>query len=597
MLAPIQTNELVYNLDLDALEKTYDVIAIRTNKLFFKDGAYILDAPILNNAVLSVSFEKGDTFYVLAKHNELNKGLLKEAIANTPEVEDITIQDVSFDALDARKIISLLLNSLGNFKSESLRFNNLTGHLYCFHPKWIKHSSKEENIIFKIPCLEISVTKTLCLRLTVHTFTSSLLKKDIVFDKKPWKSYPKYVLSAHYTLRRKLNEDSQMEFIMRQTKGKKTQIPFCNIQSEALFSESKMGVLASVLKMFNQNFEGLAHLEFQKIEEYVSLDFTRSIAKENEQRIHDLLTEKPIKIIDCIDDKYSKMFCKDIETLLYEKYDVTVSFGKRVSKTHLNIRVIHNAAYYEGENDPHHAFTDAAVQHITFEDFSNSSEFAVSTVIHEMLIKEDLKNHKITLFPWERLGFSEDIAFGVEWHEKYYFMNIHPDGSFDVKEQTLNLFEENTYSKCVDIFETAKLNSENIKGLIREQNGNITTIKDTEKFTIPEIFQIQTELSQGNTKLRGKESRNQLLSSCLDIKMFHQDNAEYYFVGTIGNGMRVSLPTAANIRKIEPYESNESIFEKLLPLMNVSFIHNGQLTVVPFPFKYLREYLKQINEI
>lgn len=33
-------------------------------------------------------------------------------------------------------------------------------------------------------------------------------------------------------------------------------------------------------------------------------------------------------------------------------------------------------------------------------------------------------------------------------------------------------------------------------------------------------------------------------------------------------------------------------FEKLLPLMNVTFVHNGQLTIVPFPFKYLREYVK-----
>ena len=29
------------------------------------------------------------------------------------------------------------------------------------------------------------------------------------------------------------------------------------------------------------------------------------------------------------------------------------------------------------------------------------------------------------------------------------------------------------------------------------------------------------------------------------------------------------------------------MFDKLLPLMNVTFVRNGQLTVVPFPFKYI----------
>lgn len=104
---------------------------------------------------------------------------------------------------------------------------------------------------------------------------------------------------------------------------------------------------------------------------------------------------------------------------------------------------------------------------------------------------------------------------------------------------------------------------------------------------------LESELSNDNTKLRGKEKRDELLSSCLDIKMFNDGNSKYYFVGTIGNGMRRLINSAANIRMIEPFEDSMLMFEKLLPLMNVTFVHNGQLTVKPFPFKYLREYIKQ----
>ena len=360
---------------------------------------------------------------------------------------------------------------------------------------------------------------------------------------------------------------------------------------------SKMGILTTVLENFNDRFSSIAHLDFESITDYKALDYTRSVANENKQAISDLLSIKPIKIVDCIDDEYSKIFCKEICDLLLSKYGIKTSCGKRVAKDHLNIRVIHNAAFYADSDDPHRIFNDVAVQHITFEDFSECSEFAISTVIHEMLIKADLVKQKISLFDWNTLGLKDDIDFGIvvtdEQNTKYIFMTIHPDGTFNISEQTLNLFEANKYNQCVEIFENAKMNSVKVHGIIRDALGNINIIKDTEWFTIPEIYSIKAELANGNTKLRGKEKRNELLPSCLDIKMFNEGVSEYYFVGTIGNGMRWLINRAANIRKIEPFEDSILMFEKLLPLMNVTFVHNGQLTIIPFPFKYLREHLNK----
>lgn len=53
------------------------------------------------------------------------------------------------------------------------------------------------------------------------------------------------------------------------------------------------------------------------------------------------------------------------------------------------------------------------------------------------------------------------------------------------------------------------------------------------------------------------------------------------------------MQTAVNIRKIEVYKDSQELFSRLLPLMDVGFVSNGQLTVIPFPFKYLREYVKK----
>lgn len=598
MSAPIKTNQLTYTFDKELFSKNYDIFCIRTSEKHFKNGAYIIDAPLLSNNVCSVLFKSGREIFVLMKSNGSNKSLLKNAILKENGADRITISQVTPNSLKDDIVFQLMLNSLGNYESPLLKFNNLTGHLYCFHPNWLIRGRKSEaDVVFKVPCLELRLSSEFRLNMEVHTFTSELLRNKIEFKKKKFDEYPKYIFSAHNTLRRKLKDDVGYSFIMRQTKNAKTEIAFLDIQNIDRFNQSKMGILTTVLENFNDRFSSIAHLDFESITDYKALNYTRSVANENKQAISDLLSIKPIKIVDCIDDEYSKIFCKEICDLLLSKYGIKTSCGKRVAKDHLNIRVIHNAAFYADSDDPHRIFNDVAVQHITFEDFSECSEFAISTVIHEMLIKADLVKQKISLFDWNTLGLKDDIDFGIEvtdeQNTKYIFMTIHPDGTFNISEQTLNLFEANKYNQCVEIFENAKMNSVKVHGIIRDALGNINIIKDTEWFTIPEIYSIKAELANGNTKLRGKEKRNELLSSCLDIKMFNDGVSEYYFVGTIGNGMRCLINRAANIRKIEPFEDSILMFEKLLPLMNVTFVHNGQLTIIPFPFKYLREHLNK----
>lgn len=598
MSAPIKTNQLTYTFDKELFSKNYDIFCIRTSEKHFKNGAYIIDAPLLSNNVCSVLFKSGREIFVLMKSNDSNKSLLKNAILKEDGADRITITRVTPNSLKDDIVFQLMLNSLGNYESPLLKFNNLTGHLYCFHPNWLIRGRKSEaDVVFKVPCLELRLSSEFRLNMDVHTFTSELLRNKIEFKKKRFDEYPKYIFSAHNTLRRKLKDDVGYSFIMRQTKNAKTEIAFLDIQNIDRFNQSKMGMLTTVLENFNDRFSSIAHLDFESITDYKALDYTRSVANENKQAISDLLSIKPIKIVDCIDDEYSKIFCKEICDLLLSKYGIKTICGKRVAKDHLNIRVIHNAAFYADSDDPHRVFNDVVVQHITFEDFSECSEFAISTVIHEMLIKADLVKQKISLFDWNTLGLKDDIDFGIEvtdkQNTKYIFMTIHPDGTFNISEQTLNLFEANKYNQCVEIFENAKMNSVKVHGIIRDALGNINIIKDTGWFTIPEIYSIKDELANGNTKLRGKEKRNELLSSCLDIKMFNDGVSEYYFVGTIGNGMRWLINRAANIRKIEPFEDSILMFEKLLPLMNVTFVHNGQLTIIPFPFKYLREHLNK----
>lgn len=67
-------------------------------------------------------------------------------------------------------------------------------------------------------------------------------------------------------------------------------------------------------------------------------------------------------------------------------------------------------------------------------------------------------------------------------------------------------------------------------------------------------------------------------------------NAFVYYVGA--KSKKRSYPNACCMRKVISLGDRlES--EELLPLMAVEFVRNSQYTVLPFPYKYLREYIEQ----
>lgn len=63
-----------------------------------------------------------------------------------------------------------------------------------------------------------------------------------------------------------------------------------------------------------------------------------------------------------------------------------------------------------------------------------------------------------------------------------------------------------------------------------------------------------------------------------------------YYVGA--KSKKLAYPNACCMRKV--ISLGEKLeYEEVLPLMAVEFVRNSQYTVLPFPFKYLREYIEQ----
>ncbi len=89
-----------------------------------------------------------------------------------------------------------------------------------------------------------------------------------------------------------------------------------------------------------------------------------------------------------------------------------------------------------------------------------------------------------------------------------------------------------------------------------------------------------------------KISLDTLFDASLNIKYFRETDFEaYYFVGDRRENVQFSFKDACHLRKVVAVNGSKLILKELLPTMNVDFVRTGQSTVVPFPFKYLREYM------
>ena len=612
-------NQIAIKVDRENLLKTYDIFRIDSQvknpskkNPYFPNGAKMVDVPFENSNVLSVVFGGGKTFYVLLKHNEnnfrqLNGELVKSDGGNNIISKDE--RDTWFKQVPEHVIAQLLLNSLGTYETDELKFNNITGHFYCYDASWLKRFKGEDAPVSQIPCLELKITKDLVFKWSIQTFTSVTLRKEIEFKAKKFEEYPQYILSRNQTLRRKPKDNKEVGFIARQTKKDKNEITFLDIRGIEYYKQCKLGVITNVLKKFNEKCNQFVEVQFQKIPNLREFVVEPKLSEKTKELIGRLIKEQPIRIVDVISDSYSGDFVNDLQSALKERFGVQATIIKHPKRGCLNLRVVHDKDTYEGGVDPHNdIFEGCVVQHLTYENFKTNVISAINTVAEELLIKNDIQRRTISLVDWKEYNFSDDWTFGLRIIDdktpRFFFMTIHPDGTFDFEELPFDLFNANKFNDCMEIFD----NDEDgiVCGTI-QHGESINIIQETELRTLPDMFEVEAQLKRYKQEVavaenkrsvkgvRSTQYKEQLFGSCIDIKCYQKDGCQYYYSGVSGYGLNSTIQCAANIRKIIPYKESELFFDQLLPLMSVTFVRNGQLTVVPFPFKYLREYINTMK--
>ena len=92
--------------------------------------------------------------------------------------------------------------------------------------------------------------------------------------------------------------------------------------------------------------------------------------------------------------------------------------------------------------------------------------------------------------------------------------------------------------------------------------------------------------------LKSARNKETLFGGVLGIRHFCIDGAQYYYSGYFGKSINRSFPHACRIRKV--CSTGQTLqFQRYLPLLEADFIRANGWTVIPFPFKYLREWKAQ----
>jgi hypothetical protein len=713
----IQTNRLDILFHIDAIEQDFAFIRLERKEGSKKrnwKGAfqldYLLGEKYLAHAVLS---PYGRYAYAMFKKPIDVYNLLSQ-IKSDDKFDDNTTKEVLPRASrhDSPKenpkiceawLAQIFLNSLSSSRSRFPQFHycNLTGALLLVPDIGMARKDYLDVIKIEIDRDFLIQARTVRFRKKI-AIINELSKTKSEGRRKTLKNAlngPEYIFQVGTgSLRRLLPRDGKMSnksiYLKCGLYKKKASTQFLDFKNMECFAKSRAGVLQDVFEKMEKYFGKYMDIRLSDVEPEHTIELRNSILKKVDQ-IRPFFEGQAIRIVDRVGDEKSLEMKSLLKKLLshYLPDDSSVSVGKLDRPGDLNLRIIHEAKYYEENKikDQYRPSThDIQRQNITVELADSIVDKIVKANLKELLIKHDIHQRKITLFDWKRLGTKKEWIFGQcdEKLKRVVFLKIFPDGSLEFKEiDGQNIFEYQEFKKYIELMSKKKEGGEKKKrgfeGLIISEDQDINYILRTEEVTLPDLpalksiikeidkdlpenlkngkalaslveqyiagnpeadtekmgFFLKTlnEIGKGmiskwdlkmlisenlgnlgknnkwksnttaaknfigfllekhNIRLKfpqDKQSKNELFDAALNIKFFGETDREaFYFVGEQRDSVRQSFRNACHIRKIIAVEDSKLVFRQLLRTMDVDFVRTGQSTVIPFPFKYIREFM------
>lgn len=567
------TNELIINCDCNSIDERYDIFQIKSNDKYIKRGSKILDLNL--ETIESIAFDDGASVFALFSKNAIKSFELQEMVG-----EDLMTKKLFAHELKPYILARLLLFAMAKSDYKDFAFSNLTGKLYLFKSEWIASSRKTFVALnIDIKSLGEESAKLSC---SACTFTQAKLFKST----KVLETYPRYVFSVKGTLKRVFDKADD-SYVRKNRSGKKAEVPFLSFKrgSEKL---NKSYFLCSIVEQFNNKYDGLATLSFKEKE------IERKIEARKDgpffDKVVELLIGKEINLVNMANATEDADVFEYMSNRIQELLPLTaISISDQIKNKEMNIVLIHNQDYYKENDipDPYSTFDRSTpVQCVTLEDACyKDSDVIYKTIIKELEIKNEIINHrKILIDNWKSYDNKKSYVFGLMIENTSYFMNVSPSGDFKLIKRSglFASFKEELYRKLERILFGIKGEE---KLIVADDSDNVNVISDSGIIPLPnkELFDSESP--------RGKEMKEKALAGILDINVYKNiDGSHQYSSGPIGKTLNISIPTAPHIYNVA-IQQGEEIVTSLTETLGVQFVKYNSFTVLPYPFKYIREWI------
>jgi hypothetical protein len=604
---PVLTNELDFQPDFAKLDQDFDFFCLSTSEPFIKDGARCLDDPKNELKAFSFTHDRGRTaFLMFWKTQKVDEVQISKVIHRDESGNALTVARVLPNDIKSYILLRLVINSISNYGGD-YAFNNLSGKLYLVH--------QVSRDVKNLRALEIGTDWMGHLSAVATAFSKVSVFGEAA--KALLAKYPAYTREGNRsTLKRSWDTDNKDALYIRKfVPGKKPRMPFYHIPDKR-GTKCKVYYLYQVIDTINKNFSAylkkpLAYKEMTIVQEVETMRDKKFMDKVH-THFYGLFAQK-VNCVNMMKPGEADSVFEDLVNLLkcYFGSDANGEVGPEVGVSDkidyaaANIVFLHDEEFYLHPenggplNDPYKKLPrmDAVIQSITFEETGqlltkkpeedeealdeNEKKAILRTLLKEMAIKDDIIHAKeITVDDWRSLGYKSDWIFASEEEGVQHYMTIHPDGRFEFRYATPG-FVPSLEEQFRPLALAMATSTDKTKTVISDCDGNINLISKTGMFVMPK--------KESLTMQKTRDNERAFMNGIFDIHYYEKYGKGYYSVGVPHASLQFGLSNGTLIYQVD-VKRGKSIIVNVLETFSVSFVKLDGFTVLPYPFKYLREY-------
>lgn len=447
------------------------------------------------------------------------------------DLPDFTKEEISFKELDPSIIVSLLMGAIPN----GLYFT-LAGELFK-----ITRVTEEKIIALRYKILDAVI------EVSLTSFTKSVVKQE-----------PLYYLKNANRLEKVTTFNKKITYYLKSGKiENKEKLPFLSNEGP-----SKASAISDFVKYFNDYYQNLAGLTFEQVNPTSTYPLPK--VKDYQNQLQSIYQERPLYMINQIGSVKGKEKFLDIKRALADYLKLPVEEAYEPYEQGFNLIYLHNRDFYHKNKLPDtykKMIYQAPIQCFTLENddyyLKKSKELdrALTTILKELVIKYDLLVKK-TISLNRPLGYA--YTFVLEKNHAFYELELAKDGSFKINKVEEDIFNQEE----IAFYQMYLANSNLQKLLIKDNAGNVNVIFSTNI--------VYLDYAQEG------------------INFYDYDGNNYYTV-TLGNNKITS--NATHFYQIVLAKGTKNLIIELRDLVGTRVINEEQVMILPYPVKYLKEYL------